>query len=117
MLDTFLKPRFLQDVGANAQGMGLGLAVVLEIVQMHQGSVHLESGEPSFFSPKKTHASRKRPKRWCLRSQVGKGSSFTISLSCLDDEFCHLENLGKKRFSGLLVFFLCFFGEQNLQDD
>ena len=53
MLDTFLKPRFLQDVGANAQGMGLGLAVVLEIVQMHQGSVHLESGEPSFFSPKK----------------------------------------------------------------
>jgi len=47
----------------NFQGMGLGLAVCVEIVQMHGGTIRLES-------------------------EVGKGSSFIISFACLDDEFC-----------------------------
>ena len=98
MLYRFLKTCFLQDLGANAEGMGLGLAVVLEIVQMHQGSIKVESGEPClFFFPKKEKNQRvffhgrKVTLVNHLRSQVGKGSSFIISLSCLDDEFCRLD--------------------------
>ncbi|CAK9094667.1 unnamed protein product, partial [Durusdinium trenchii] len=47
----------------NFQGLGLGLAVCLDIVQMHNGSIRVES-------------------------EVGKGSSFIVSLSCLNDAFC-----------------------------
>eukprot|EP00435_Cladocopium_sp_Y103_P011004 s3117_g2.t2 len=47
----------------NFQGLGLGLAVVLEIVQMHNASIRVES-------------------------EVGKGSSFIVSFACVNDEFC-----------------------------
>lgn len=47
----------------NFQGLGLGLAVVLEIVQMHNASIRVES-------------------------ELGKGSSFIISFACINDEFC-----------------------------
>lgn len=47
----------------NFQGLGLGLAVVMEIVQMHNASIRVES-------------------------EVGKGSNFIISFACINDEFC-----------------------------
>jgi len=47
----------------NFQGMGLGLAVCWEIVEQHGGSIRVES-------------------------DIGKGSSFIVSLACEKDEFC-----------------------------